>query len=109
FTPITFFFLVVNTDYQVFKLINVIVMTIAGISGVYLFHKNIVRDIADDNISYSRIKLFVKIWLIMFGLIGTNLGFVMSPFFGLPGEPFLLFTPEDHNFFTHIISILFGN
>lgn len=109
FAPVSLFFLLVGTDYQSYKLLNVGMMTIAGFSGVYLFHKYILFE-GIDNMSSSirkRTKSFLTLWLGMFGLIGTNLGFAISPFFRNPTEPFELFTIKSENFFTHILNIFF--
>ncbi|MBO6518313.1 MAG: hypothetical protein JJ975_17395 [Bacteroidia bacterium] len=110
FAPVSLFFLVIGTHYQTFKLLNVGMMAIAGISGVYLFSKYILVDLAPDvshSINRSRLHLFIRLWLIMYGVIGANLGFVLSPMFGDPTEGFIWFTTSDQNFFTHISSILF--
>ncbi|MEY2923543.1 MAG: hypothetical protein RLZZ337_83 [Bacteroidota bacterium] len=108
FAPVSLFFLVVHADYQTFKLLNVGMMAIAGSSGVYLFSKYILSNVPTD---FSRNQegkalLFIRLWLIMFALIGANLGFATSPIFGDPTQPFMLFTSANQNFFTHLFSIV---
>jgi hypothetical protein len=109
FAPVSLFFLLVGSDYQTYKLINVFIMSIAGISGTYLFHKYILYNRTEelDTSTKRRTGGFLNLWLVMFGLIGTNLGFAISPFFRNPAEPFVLFTPKTENFFTHLIGIFF--
>ncbi len=111
FAPVSLFFLVIKTDYEVFKLINVGMMAIAGLSGVYLFKKYILVNAPNElsDISRTRINRFVLLWLMMFGLIGTNLGFVISPIFGDPSVEFMWFTNASQNFFSHILSIFQTN
>lgn len=108
FAPVSLFFLVVKTDYQTFKLLNVGMMAIAGSSGVYLFSKYILANVPEDFSINQKAKaqLFIKLWLVMFALIGANLGFATSPIFGDLTQPFILFTSANQNFFSHIISIL---
>jgi len=86
-------------------------MAIAGFSGVHMFSKYILYNVDEefDGKSRFRVNRFVRLWLLMFGLIGANLGFAMSPIFGDPTVPFLFFTESVQNFFTHIIQILTGN
>lgn len=83
-------------------------MSIAGFSGVYLFHKYILSEKLEtmSRKVQKRTRVFLSLWLFMFGLIGTNLGFAISPFFRNPDEVFMLFTDKTENFFTHIFNIL---
>lgn len=108
FAPVSLFFLLVGTDYQSYKLLNVGMMSIAGFYGVYLFHKYILSEKLEtmSRKVQKRTRVFLSLWLFMFGLIGTNLGFAISPFFRNPDEVFMLFTDKTENFFTHIFNIL---
>jgi hypothetical protein len=108
FAPVSLFFLVVGTNYQVFKLLNVAMMAVAGLSGVYIFKQYILSNSPEDLTpeTKSRASLFIKAWLLMFGLIGSNLGFAISPIFGDPTVPFMFFTDANQNFFSHLLSIL---
>ncbi|PCJ64648.1 MAG: hypothetical protein COA58_12990 [Bacteroidetes bacterium] len=110
FAPVSLFFLVVGTHYEVFKMLNVAMMAVAGFSGVYIFKQYILSNAPEDFSSESRTRasFFIKVWLLMFALIGANLGFAMSPIFGNPTVEFILFTEADQNFFSHILSILFN-
>ncbi|MFT5725088.1 MAG: putative membrane-anchored protein, partial [Bacteroidia bacterium] len=107
--PVSLFFLLVGSDYQTYKLINVLIMSIAGASGTYLFYKYITIGSGDEltTTAKKRTNIFLNLWLLMFGLIGTNLGFAISPFFRNPEETFMLFTPKNENFFTHLLNIFF--
>ena len=110
FAPVSLFFLLLGTDYQTYKLLNVGMMSIAGFSGVYLFHKYILTEKLEtmSRKIQKRTRVFLSLWLFMFGLIGTNLGFAISPFFGIPTEPFMLFAPNTENFFSHILNTVFS-
>ena len=107
FAPVSLFFLVVGTHYQIYKLLNVGMMAIAGCSGVYLFHKYILHgvDMSQHPGNTRRVNFFIRCWLLMFGLIGANLGFTLSPIFGDPNEPLIFFTSADQNFFSHLTSV----
>lgn len=110
FAPVSLFFLVTGTHYESFKLLNVAILAIAGLSGVYLFHKYLLYhvDAEDQPLKLRRATLFTRGWLVMFALIGANLGFRLSPIFGDPTQAILLFTHENNHFFGHIIKILFN-
>ncbi|MCF8297146.1 MAG: hypothetical protein K9J13_06330 [Saprospiraceae bacterium] len=105
FAPISFFFLITTSNYYFFKLLNVIVFAIAGFVGIYVFYKNINIEI-DNNVEVGyqkRIRNFLKLWLILFGFIGCQLSYTLSPFFGLPDEPFILFTKLNSNFYVEVL------
>jgi hypothetical protein len=40
-----------------------------------------------------------QIWVIVFGLVGTQMAWVLSPFLGHPRQAFILFRPTGSNFF----------
>lgn len=114
FAPISFFFLVTTTNYYFFKLLNVGILSIAGFVGVYFFYKNLEMVITKtvEVIFQKRLRRFLILWLIMFGFIGCQLSYSLSPFFGNPNEDFMFFTKVHRNFFTDIIeslSLMFYN
>ena len=108
FAPISLFFLVTGTPYEVYKLINVGILATAGISGIYIFDKYLMINAPQEIANQKRIKIFIRLWQLMFGLIGANLGFAISPIFGDPSVPFMWFSNADQNFFSHLIYILFS-
>lgn len=110
FSPISLFFSLTfnDADYIWFKLINVGLLAIAGFSGVYLFYRHLLMYVP-ENFGYwerYRVRLFIRAWLILYGIIGANLGFSISPVFGDPHQIFMFFTDSQENFFTHIINAL---
>jgi len=46
------------------------------------------------------------IWILLFGFVGTQLGWTLRPFFGSPGEPFQVFRQIDGNFYVDIVRTL---
>jgi len=108
FAPVSLFFLIVGTHYEVYKLLNVGMMAVAGISGIYIFKQYILSTTPENWPVESRTRaiFFIKSWLLMFGLIGSNLGFAISPIFGDPSVEFIAFTEADQNFFSHLFSII---
>ena len=108
FIPVSVFFLIAGTDYEVFKIINVGILAIAGSSGLYVFRKYLLRKMKDqqDTTYYHKFKLMMNAWFLLFGCIGSNLGFIISPVFGMKNEPFIFFTTSNENFFSHVFNIL---
>jgi hypothetical protein len=46
------------------------------------------------------------IWILLFGFVGTQLGWTLRPFFGSPGEEFALFRNLDGTFYGDILSTI---
>jgi len=44
-----------------------------------------------------------QIWVIVFGLVGTQMAWVLSPFLGHPHQAFILFRPTGSNFFQGVL------
>jgi hypothetical protein len=57
------------------------------------------------------VKTVFRIWIIVFGLVGAQMGWVLRPFIGDPARPFAWFRPRESNFFEavfHAFWSLFG-
>jgi hypothetical protein len=49
--------------------------------------------------------------VIVFGLVGSQMSWVLRPFVGQPGRPFEWFRPKESNFFEgvwHLFTSMFG-
>ena len=46
-----------------------------------------------------QVKTIFRIWVIVFGLVGAQMGWVLRPFIGSPNVPFTFFRERDGNFF----------
>jgi hypothetical protein len=113
FAPVVLFFLISVKDYFFFLLLNVLIMGITGSIGVRLFYKGM-RDIANtaDVVSPNSRRYLLQGWVILYGLVGSQLGWTLRPFLGFEGEQFQIFRPEiEGNFYAQVarsIGILFG-
>ncbi len=38
-------------------------------------------------------------WTLIFSIVGAQMAWVLRPYFGTPGEPFVWFAPRSSNFF----------
>jgi hypothetical protein len=45
------------------------------------------------------VKAIFRIWVIVFGLVGAQMAWVLRPFIGAPGQPFVTFRGRQGNFF----------
>jgi hypothetical protein len=55
----------------------------------------------------SHVKFVFRIWMVVFGLVGAQMGWVLRPFIGDPQQPFTWFRQRESNFFQALGKIVF--
>jgi hypothetical protein len=45
------------------------------------------------------VKTVFRCWVVLFGLVGAQMGWVLRPFIGNPDQPFAWLRPKHSNFF----------
>ncbi|BAQ62669.1 ABC-type uncharacterized transport system [Geminocystis sp. NIES-3708] len=104
FAPVVLFFLITVNDYPFFVLLNVVIFALTGIIGVsflYRIMKPIDNDDNDQNIKVR--KNILKFWLVLYGFVGSQLGWTLRPFFGTAGN-FEFFRPREGSFFSGVLN-----
>ncbi len=112
FAPVVLFFLISVRDYKFFLLLNVVVMVLTGCVGVRLFYKGMVDMAGPDGFEQKlRLKL-LQGWVVLYGLVGSQLGWTLRPFVGSSDRAFQIFRPEiEGNFYSQVfrtIGSMFG-
>jgi hypothetical protein len=134
------FFSFTTTSYPFMLLLNVVVFAAAGVLGLSFLLQTLHRLTAvqaDTPPPFSpevpaepnapqtvsplvrsrtqlpspQVKAVFRIWVIVFGLVGMQMAWVLRPFIGNPQLPFSWFRPPSSNFFeavTHAVQKLFG-
>lgn len=107
--PITFFFLISTSQYGFFKLLNVIFFIIAGVLGVVFLRQGveIVTEREDEAEGIKTRRLIFVIWVLLFGFVGSQMAWTLSPFLGDPTQPFILFAQRGGNFYGDVLNTLF--
>ncbi|MEM8503590.1 MAG: actin-binding WH2 domain-containing protein [Cyanobacteria bacterium P01_D01_bin.1] len=107
FAPVVLFFLISIREYDFFLLLNVLVMAITGCVGVRLFYKGMVDMAGPDGFDQKlRLKL-LQGWVVLYGLVGSQLGWTLRPFVGSDSRVFQIFRPEiEGNFYSKILQTL---
>jgi hypothetical protein len=105
--PITFFFLITSSQYPFFKLLNVVFFTIAGFLGVCFLRQGIrsVTEADDESRARSRRPIFV-IWALLYGFVGSQMAWTLSPFMGDPSRPYMLVQQSGSNFYADVLNSL---
>lgn len=129
--PIVAFFSVSTTSYPFMVLLNVVVFATAGfLAQMFLLQTlqrlNIAQTLADaripepesdapsplrplsDEFLGRRVKTIFRVWLVVFGLVGAQMGWVLRPFIGNPNIPFTWFRGRQSNFFEAVLQTI-GN
>lgn len=104
FTPVMLFFLLSIRDYHFFLLLNVLVMAFAGAIGIRLFYFDICDMVGPKVSSRLPRRYLLRSWIVLYGLIGSQLGWTLSPFVGIPNMPFQAFrSGVDSNFYAEVM------
>jgi hypothetical protein len=56
-------------------------------------------DPMQDQVLGRHVKTVFRCWVLLFGLVGAQMGWVLRPFIGNPALPFTWFRPRESNFF----------
>jgi hypothetical protein len=136
FAPISIFFLITAKSYQFYKLLNVAILTLTGVVGLRFLVSGVASMNALDPAEHPQAEIaglaelrdmsdaerqqalqpaarprsvnltLLYIWLMLYGFVGTQLGWTLRPFFGDPDKPFLLFRAVEGNFFGGVIEAI---
>ena len=107
FGPIVAFFSVSTTSYPFILLLNVAVFAVAGAFGVSWLFRAARREPTPSTEEgeperpappAATGKLFL-VWVLLFGLVGAQTGWILRPFVGSPDLPFTWFRPKQGSFF----------
>lgn len=104
FAPVVLFFLISVRGYDFFLMLNVLVMAITGGVGVRLFYKGMRDMVGPDAIEQNLRRRLLQGWVVLYGLVGSQLGWTLRPFVGSNSEAFQVFRPEiDGNFYAQVV------
>jgi hypothetical protein len=54
----------------------------------------------------AQVTMVFRVWVIVFGLVGAQMGWVLRPFIGNPRLPFTFFRHRESNFFMAVLQAL---
>lgn len=107
FAPVTLFFLITVNDYAFFLLLNVAIFALTGVLGVSFLYQ-VMKPIDEEGSVSQSVKVrknILRFWLILYGFVGSQLGWTLRPFFGSPGQ-FELFRAREGSFFSGVWNAL---
>lgn len=105
--PIVLFFMLSTPSYPFVKLLNVAVFALAGAYGVWFLSRAIGQLVqASSDASEGApggVQTIIKWWLITYGIVGTQMAWILRPFLGNPGQPFSFFRALESNFYVDVL------
>jgi hypothetical protein len=131
FGTIVVFFAVSTDSYAFMVLLNVLLFAVAGALGLgfllqtlhRLYNAQIVSpppilseaptptpdlpepgalDVLEGQVASRNVRTVFRIWVLVFGLVGAQMGWVLRPFVGDPSKPFTFFRERNSNFFQDV-------
>lgn len=108
---ILMFFMLSTKSYAFITLLNVVIFAIAGLYGVWFLGKvmSSLEKPTDDKAaeqSASNVKTIINWWLVTYGIVGTQMAWLMRPFIGSPGTDFAIFRAQESNFYITVFTLL---
>lgn len=64
-------------------------------------------DRVEGHVFGGHVKAVFAIWIVVFGLVGSQMGWILRPFIGSPNEEFQWFRQRESNFFQAVSNTLF--
>ena len=100
--PVVLFFLSTIGKYSMVKFIHLIVWTISGFVALRFFARLVGK--LDESLSKNGRLLFI--WMLIFGLVGAQMGYMLRPFIGDPEEPWRIFRNFGGNILLDVFKML---
>jgi hypothetical protein len=102
--PITLFFVLTSNNYPFFQVLAVLFVGVSALIGVYFLWRGMtfVESTRQDAIKHVGRRI-LGLWMILYGFVGTQMTWRLSPFIGRPEDPFYLIKPSRDNFYVDVL------
>ncbi|HTE19627.1 MAG TPA: hypothetical protein VK689_14770 [Armatimonadota bacterium] len=106
FAPITWFLTFTAPHaYALHVLVNVAVLALAGFVGVGFLIQG-TRRLHGDRLQEGKQMTFLWMWIVLYGLVGLEMGWLMSPFFSSSNELISVRGRDDETVFQAILGLI---
>jgi hypothetical protein len=103
FAPIVAFFSITGSSYEFIKLLHVVVMTFSGFWGMSALYQGLREMCEKSNLYPKRAVEILRVWILVFGFVGTQMAWSLRPFIGNPDEEFAVFREgRNGNFYSAV-------
>lgn len=114
--PILGFFTVSTESYAFIVLLNAVLLGTAGFAGCLSLQRRLFQAAfapsAGDPSAHADLPirptnvLILTVWIVVFGVVGVQMGWVMRPFVGAPDQPFAIFRATESNGFAALLRVI---
>ncbi len=103
--PITLFFVMTSSNYPFFQLLAVAFVGISAVIGVYFLWRGMTLvETTREGALKSLGKRILALWMLLFGFVGTQMTWRLSPFIGRPEDPFYVIKSSRDNFYVEVFN-----
>jgi hypothetical protein len=105
FASITLFlWMSVGEQYTILILLNVIVLAVSSWWGLTFLRQGM--RYVQRGASHVRQRNILFAWLVVYAFVGTQMAWSIRPFFGAPGEPFVLMRYDGGTFYESVVTAI---
>jgi len=107
--PIILFFTFTGSNYHFVKLLHVAIFSFSGFWGMLSLWQGL-RITCEKSDLYPKQSIrILKVWVLIFGFVGTQVAWSLRPFVGDPGQPYQLFRQSQaSNFYEGVWKSVLG-
>jgi hypothetical protein len=106
--PITLFFVLTSSNYEFFQLLAVAFVGVSASIGVYFLWRGMTLIGREDGTAQGLGHRILTLWVLLYGFVGTQMTWRLSPFIGKPEDPFYLVKPSRDNFYVDVAHAIQG-
>lgn len=99
-----FFWLTIGEQYTILILLNVAILGVSSWWGMAFLRQGM-RYVQQGALNVSQGRILVT-WLVIYAFVGTQMGWALRPFFGVPGTPFVVIRTDGGTFYGSVLTAL---
>ena len=105
--PITLFFVMTSSNYAFSQLLAVVFVGISALIGIYFLWRGLTLIETTREGTFKSVgKYILGLWMVLFGFVGTQLTWRLSPFIGRPEDRFYIIKPSRDNFYVDVVNAI---
>ena len=102
--PIAFFFTLTTKNYSFLLLMHVAIFGLCGSYGVNYLYRGCLY--LARRMGQSLNTVLLRVWIVLYAIVGMQLAWRLRPFIGSPGSPFEIFRDAEGNFYIAVWNAL---
>jgi len=100
--PIVVFFTITGADYEFLKLLHVLIFAFSGLWGMIALWRGLQTMCEKSNLYPRQAIRILRVWVLVFGFVGSQMAWSLRPFVGSPEMPFQVFRKQEGNFYAAV-------